>query len=187
MGALEQPKYTSPEEYLLSENGRPDDGIKYEYINGQMYLMAGASRSHNRASGILFARLFNHLENSNCQVFQSGMKVEIQSGDDIYYFYPDIQVSCEEEGESYYNSSPCFIIEVLSDSTAKKDRTEKLLAYQQIESLQEYVLCSQDSPYIEVYRKRLNWKTEVYSSGQILLLESIELEVLIDDVYSYLR
>jgi Uma2 family endonuclease len=50
MGALEKTNYISPEEYLLSENKRPDDGIKYEYTNGQMYLMAGASRGHNRAS-----------------------------------------------------------------------------------------------------------------------------------------
>ena len=60
--------YISPEQYLADEKNRPD-GEKYEYVNGQIYAMAGASRNHNRTTGILFARLFNHLENTACEVF----------------------------------------------------------------------------------------------------------------------
>lgn len=55
------------------------------------------------------------------------MKVGIRHQDDVRFYYPDIQVSCEEESDAYYNTSPCLIIEVLSESTARKDRTENLL------------------------------------------------------------
>ena len=179
--------YISPEQYLADEQNRPD-GEKYEYVNGQIYAMAGASRNHNRTTGILFARLFNHLENTACEVFQSDMKVGIPTlRDDTRFYYPDIQVSCDEEDEAYFNRSPCLIIEVLSESTAKTDRTEKLLAYQRIESLQEYVLFSQDSPYVELYRRSAGWEAEFYTTGQRFMLESVELAVAVDDVYRFLK
>lgn len=140
----------TPEEYLQWEHSRGDDE-KYEYVDGQVYAMAGASRSHSRIAGFLSARLFNHLEGGSCEVFQSAMKVCIRSLETNCYYYPDVQISCEEETDPYYNTSPCLIVEVLSDSTAYKDRTEKLAAYRLFASLQEYVLCSQDTPHIEVF------------------------------------
>ena len=187
MSAVPESQYISPEQYLLDEQNRPE-GEKYEYVNGRIYAMAGASRNHNRTSGALFARLYNHLENTNCEVFQSDMKVGFPvKDDDSRYYYPDLQVSCGDEDEAYYNRSPCLIIEVLSDSTAKTDRTEKLLSYQRIPGLQEYVLCSQDSPHIEVYRKRVDWGVELFTAGQNFTLESVELEIAVDDIYRFLR
>lgn len=152
MSALPKPRYLSPEQYLLDENDNTS-GIRREYVNGQTYAMAGASRGHNRVAGRFFLRLATHLENSGCDVFQSDMKVGLQRKDDTRFYYPDIQVTCDNESDAYYNTSPCLIVEVLSESTARKDRTEKLLAYQGIGSLQEYVLCSQDTPNVEVYRR----------------------------------
>lgn len=185
MNALPKPLYLSPEQYLLDENDNPG-GIRREYVNGQTYAMAGASRGHNRIAGRLFLRLSIHLENSGCEVFQSNMKVRLQSMGDTRFYYPDIQVSCEEESDAYYNTSPCLIVEVLSESTACRDRHEKLLAYQSIPSLQEYVLCSQDTPHLEVYRSRTGWQRERFNDGQCLLLESVNLEISVDDLYYFL-
>ena len=134
------PKLTfiSPQDYLLGENDRAD-GEKYEYVNGEIYAMAGASRGHNRVAGNFFISLSLHLKGSRCEVFQSDMKVGIETLGDTRYYYPDVQVTCEEETATYYNTSPCLIVEVLSDATARKDRTEKLAAYRLIPALQEYV------------------------------------------------
>lgn len=185
MAAIPKENWISPEQYLLMENDNPS-GIRHEYVNGQVFAMAGASRGHNRVAMSLAAALYNHLMNSPCEVFQSDMKVGIQHQDDVRFYYPDIQVSCAEESETYYNTSPCLIVEVLSESTARKDRTEKLLAYQSIKSLQEYVLCSQDSPVVEVYRRRNTWQRERFSEGEQLLLESAGLSVRVDDLYGFL-
>lgn len=185
MGTATQPDYITPSEYLLGESDR-SDGIRYEYVNGKVYAMAGASRNHNRLCGKLFNRLFNHLEGSPCEVFQSDMKVGISTQDERYFYYPDIQVSCEEENDQYYNRSPCLIIEVLSTSTARTDRTEKLHAYQQIPSLQEYLLCSQDSPSIERHRRDNDWSTEYFSGGDIITLRSVGMELQVDDIYEFL-
>lgn len=185
MSILAKPTYLSPEDYLLGENDRPD-GIKYEYMNGQVYAMAGASRGHNQVSMTFAALLFNHLRGSRCQVSQSDMKVGIQTIGDIRYYYPDVQVTCEEETETHFNTSPCLIVEVLSSSTARKDRTEKLAGYRLIPALQEYVLCSQDTPAVEMFRRRTEWQVERYLSGQNVLLESVNLEITVDDLYRFL-
>lgn len=108
MSALSKSSYVSPEEYLLGENDRPD-GKKYEYVNGQIYAMAGASRGHNLLAGNCFLALALHLRGSRCQVFQSEMKVEIQTLNDTRYYYPDVQVSCEDETASHFNQSPCLV------------------------------------------------------------------------------
>lgn len=184
MGALPQSTYLTPEEYLLWEEDQLD--VKHEYVNGQVYAMVGASRSHNRVSMWLATRLYNHLAGSPCQVFQTDMKVTVQTLGNTRFYYPDVQVSCEEETASHYNSAPCLIIEVLSASTTKRDRTEKLAAYRLIPALQEYLLCSQDSPHLEVYRKRTNWGRESFGPGQHLRLESVDLDIAVDDIYAFL-
>jgi Uma2 family endonuclease len=185
MSALSKPLYLSPEQYLLDENDNASD-IRHEYVNGQTYAMADASRGHNRVVMNFSATLHIHLKCSNCEVFQSDMKVGLQCKDDTRFYYPDIQVSCEQENNAYYNTAPCLIVEVLSESTARKDRTEKLLAYQGIASLQEYVLCSQDTAHVEVYRRSNGWQRERFNDGQRFLLESVNLEISVDDLYYFL-
>lgn len=187
MGAVPQTNYVAAEDYLRLENDRADDGTRCEYNNGQVYAMAGASRNHNLLSGALFAQLYIHLRDTRCQVFQSDMKVAIETLGDTRFYYPDVQVSCEEETDTYVNKSPCLIIEVLSVSTVQTDRAEKLTGYRLIPALQEYVLCSQDSPYLEIYRRRSEWKMEYFTTGQVVCLESVGLDVGVDELYNFLR
>ena len=185
MGALPKAAYISPEEYLLGENDRTD-GIKCEYVNGQVYAMAGASRAHNIVSGEFFAILRNHLKGSHCRAYQSDMKVGIRSLREEHFYYPDVQVTCTEEKDRYYNASPCLIVEVLSDSTARVDRYEKLMAYRLLPSLQEYVLCAQHTPFVEIYRKRTEWQAEYFINGEAFLLESVGLKMAMNELYEFL-
>jgi len=187
MGAVPQTNYVSTEDYLRLENDRADDGTRCEYNNGLVYVMAGASRNHNILSMKLANLLFNHLAGSRCQVFQSDMKVAIETLGDTRFYYPDVQVSCEEETDTYINKAPCLIIEVLSVSTVQKDRAEKLNGYRLISALQEYVLCSQDSPYLEIYRRRNEWKMEYFTTGQVVRLESVGLDLSVDELYRFLK
>ncbi|SJM91218.1 conserved hypothetical protein [Crenothrix polyspora] len=161
----------TPEAYLLQENDNLME-IRHEYVNGLVYAMGGASREHNRVSGRLFVRLAQHLEGTPCEPFQSDMKVKVQRANDVRFYYPDVHVTCEEETDRYYNEQPCLIVEVLSDSTQRIDRTEKRLAYQMLESLQEYVLLSQESPYLEIYRRRTEWQRECFAGNARRLSEN---------------
>lgn len=185
MNALPKIDYLSPEAYLLGENDRADN-TKYEYVNGQVYAMAGASRAHNIVAGEFFALLRNHLKGSPCRAYQGDMKVGIRSQREEHFYYPDVQVTCADEKDRYYNTSPCLIVEVLSDSTARIDRYEKLVAYRLLPSLQEYVLCAQHTPLVEIYRKRTEWHAEYFRSGETFLLESVGLNIAVNELYEFL-
>ncbi|TAN71528.1 MAG: Uma2 family endonuclease [Methylobacter sp.] len=180
--AISDPILT-PEAYLLMENDNNTE-TRHEYVNGLVYAITGASRVHNRISGRLYVRLSLHLQGTRCEPFQSDMKVKTQRGDDVRFYYPDLQVACEEETDRYYNEQPCLIVEVLSDSTQRTDRTEKLMAYQTIACLQEYVLLSQDAPYLEIYRRKNEWQRESFKEKQSVTLESIDLTLAVEELYA---
>jgi len=70
------------------------------------------------------------------------MKLRIEAAGQTAFYYPDLLLSCDpDDRETYFRRRPCLIVEVLSEATERIDRREKLYAYTQIPSLQEYVLC----------------------------------------------
>lgn len=167
-------------EYL---EGEKDATIRHEYIDGDVYAMAGASDRHNLLAGILYSRLLNHPGRGPCQVFISDMKVRV--AESIYY-YPDVMMSCDPPGgDRYSRTQPVLIIEVSSPGTERIDHHEKLLAYLQIASLREYVLVNQDRPLIEVHRRSGDsWRTELLlQPDDVLRLESADLSLSLAEIY----
>lgn len=170
----------SVEDYL---QGELISDIKHEYINGEVYAMAGARRAHNIISMNLVALLHSHLRGTPCRVFSSDMKVGVLTAMDDIFYYPDVQVSCEKHGHDLYNAEPKLIVEVLSDSTERKDRVEKFHAYRKLNSLEEYVLVAQDCLRVEIYRRRSSWDVELLGEGHNFQLESVGLDLTVADVY----
>ena len=172
----------SIEDYL---EGEKISLIKHEYIDGEVYAMAGASDRHNRLSGNIYNPLYNHLDDDNpCEVFMADMKV--QANETVFY-YPDVMVACDDPAaDPYYRKQPRLIVEVTSPSTEQIDRTEKLSAYKQIKSLKEYVLVSQDTIRIDVYRRMRGdrWQWELLSDiSEELHLESVGLTLSVAQIY----
>ncbi|MDD2893117.1 MAG: Uma2 family endonuclease [Halothiobacillaceae bacterium] len=180
--ALLQEDYISAEDYLWREQQATD--CKHEYINGKVFAMAGASRRHNRAVGNLFARLHQQVRGTPCQVFGSDMKLHIQRRGDVRFYYPDLQISCEDEPETYYNTRPILIAEVLSESTSRIDRGEKLEAYKAIPSLQCILLIHTAVEHVELYARDAHWEGWVYTATETLPLTCINLEMPISDIYA---
>jgi Uma2 family endonuclease len=85
--------------------------------------------------------------------------------------------------QPYFCSHPCLIVEVLSESTERIDRREKLLAYQTLPSLQEYALVAQNARRVEIYRRTNDWKAEYFDSGEIRL-DCLESSVSVDAIYA---
>jgi Uma2 family endonuclease len=165
------------EEYLEVEERSRD---KHEFVHGKMFGLAGASDRHNRIAGRLYARLLE-VETGACRTFVADMKVRTPDGT---AYYPDVLVSCDEDGDAYVKRHPCLVVEVLSDSTEAIDRGEKLLNYQKFGSLQGYVLLSQDLPRAEVYRRAEDgWRYEVIEVGETLKLPCVGLELPVDALY----
>jgi Uma2 family endonuclease len=179
--AQKQAEFISISEYLEGENL---SSVKHEYLGGVVYAMAGASDRHNRIAGNFYNLLDNHLTDDPCEPFISDMKVQ---ADESTFYYPDVMVACDgEKADPYFRKQPRLIIEVTSPSTENVDRSEKLLAYKQIKSLKEYVLVSQDSVRIDIYRRMRGerWQLEILTDVKDELhLESINLKLSLAIIY----
>ena len=170
--------FISEADYLAGEKIAE---TKHEYIDGEVFAMAGASASHNRIS-LNVATLFNvHLDGKPCQPYMSDMKVKVGTK----YFYPDVLVECSGlADDSHVTEKPTLVVEVLSKSTRRMDETTKRIAYTQIDSLLEYVLIEQDFVDIEIIRRRTGWQSERFYLGDSLTFESIALTLTVEDIYA---
>ncbi len=181
MGIAKLKTKISVEEYLESEILSP---VKREFVEGHVYAMAGGSDNHNRIVGAIVVAMTTHLRDSKCEPFFGDIKVRAS---ETVYYYPDVLVSCEEDPENpYFRNQPILIVEVISPSTERVDRSEKLLYYLQMPSLQEHVLVDQRSINIEVHRRQANggWlKFYFDESDETVELTSIHLKIPLSDIY----
>ncbi len=175
----------SVEDYLEGEEISP---VKHEYVEGEIYAMAGSSDTHNMIAGDIYAALLIHLRNSKCQPFFGDIKVRVTSK---VYYYPDVLVSCEENPEdAHFRNSPILIIEVTSPSTKHIDRREKLLFYQQMPSVQEYAVIDQHKIHIELHRRQMNggWITYYFDREDTEVeFQSVNLTLPIEEIYRRVR
>jgi Uma2 family endonuclease len=153
----------SKEEWLELEK---QSGLQYEFLDGYVYAMAGESDSHNDIVGNIVEALRARTRAKGCRFRQLSYRVRIE--DYNRYYYPDIAISCSDEPDPYEFHSPCFVLEVLSPSTADKDRREKREGYMKIPSLKTYVIVSQAEKRLEVYeRQKASWTlTEIINDGE---------------------
>jgi len=162
MIAAIETNYLTPEEYLELEEKSLE---KHEYINGEVYAMAGASDTHITIALNIASELRNHLRGKGCKVFISDMKVRVKQHN--CYYYPDVLVTCESKDQETpnYKQYPQVIIEVLSPSTEAFDRGDKFADYQTLESLEEYILINTKKPRIESFRRGENndWILTIYT------------------------
>jgi len=184
--ALKKAKpYLSVAEYLAGEK---ESQVRHEYVDGQVYAMAGASDRHNRIAGNLYARLLAHLSGGPCEPFISDMKLMV---DPVVYYYPDVVVACDPPGgDPYSRAQPRLVIEVISPTTERIDRHEKLTAYCNVPTLQEYALISQDEMLIEIRRRRDDgqWESEAFSQPEEQFqFTSVGLRLSVGDVYRNVR
>lgn len=134
-------------EYLAFEAQSPS---KHEYAAGQVFAMAGASARHNRIALNIGARLHQATRSGPCEAFIADMRLRI----DQVIYYPDLMVCCDpDDRDPYLKTRPCLVVEVLSDSTERIDRGEKLYNYQRIPTLEGYLLVSQDQLRVDLYRR----------------------------------
>ena len=181
---MSQPASNQPvkiEEYLAGEQ---DGEVRHEYVAGHVYAMTGASARHALIVGAFFAAMLPRVRERGCQLFTNDMKVHIRSGGDDFFYYPDLLLSCDPDDRAdYYREHPCLIVEVLSESTERIDRREKLYAYTTIPSLRDYLLVAQDRRQVDHYRRVENdWRHEVYTKG-VVHLDCLDLDVTLDEIY----
>jgi len=177
MSAVLKDNRITAEEYL---QGELISDIKHEYIDGYVYAMAGASINHNRIANNIAREIGQLLKNLPYDVLTADFKVNINR---CKFFYPDVVICNHNNADEYYTEKPILIVEVLSDSTQRKDRTLKRLAYQALPSLQKYVLIEQDFVDVEVSRRSAHWDSRHYFLGDEVYFESLDLKLPMAEIY----
>jgi Uma2 family endonuclease len=156
--AIKQKLYT-PEQYLAKEEIAE---FRSEYFDGEIFAMAGGSLNHLQITTNITVFLDSKIRKKGCRVLPNEMKVWVESTRRFYY--PDVTIVCDKP--KFYKDrndtieNPKLLIEVLSKSTEATDRGEKFFAFQTLESVEEFVLVSQDKHVVEKFTKQNDgsWK-----------------------------
>ena len=167
------------EEFLDRE---VDSTFRHEYKQGRVEMMAGGSPNHALLQANAVRVFGNALEDRECRVYGEALMVHIAAANASTY--PDAMVVCGEllyaDRRKNVISNPLVIVEVLSPSTERYDRGEKFAVYQQLSTLQEYVLVAQNEPLVEVHRRteQGDWvKTEFRGLECDVKLDSLDVTI----------
>ncbi|MCW5959391.1 MAG: Uma2 family endonuclease [Pyrinomonadaceae bacterium] len=175
----------SLEEYL--EFDRNSEG-RFEFFEGAVYLTSGGSPEHSLLANRVGRLLGNDLDNKGCFVFQSDIKIKVPKLPP--YRYADVSALCDRPVYEVLNDqkilvNPSLIVEVLSPSTERYDKDKKFKGYKSIASLTEYILISQEEPFVTLFTKHHDrfWFQSEYVTGEKLLLQSVGCEIIVNEIY----
>ena len=173
------------EEYLAIEETADH---KSEFYDGEMFAMFGGNFTHTTIKVNLNGQLYNRLRGGKCRLSDSDMRVLVPATG--LHVYPDASVVC---GPLQFTNSqqttlinPNLIVEVLSPSTERYDRTTKFWHYQTIPTFTDYVLVTQDAPQVEHFYRNADgeWLYRPYEGlDAVLKLPAQGIEILLRDIY----
>ena len=177
--------YTA-EDYLNFER---EADTRHEFLDGEIYQMAGESLSHSRIYINLAAEIGSSLKGKRCEPLSPNMKVRTSTAS--LFSYPDLTIVCGEpifhDQKKDVLTNPQVIFEVLSPSTAEYDRTTKFQKYRMgNETLTDYILVSQDKPFVEHFFKQADgkWLYQSYAAIEdVLKVETTDCELSLREIY----
>jgi len=187
-----KPYYYTLEHYLEIER---EAETRHEFIDGEIYQMAGESGKHGDISANLVAVVVSQLRGSKCRARTKDTKIRSGAMKETFgkgmISYPDLVVIC---GEPEYHDkhrdivlNPAVIIEVLSESTAEFDRGEKFMRYRNFNpTLTDYILVRQDEPHVEHYNRQENggWLLmEYFGLDKSFEINAIECRLNLSEIY----
>jgi Uma2 family endonuclease len=187
MGLLPPTRRYTAEEYLRLEQDAVD---KHQYYRGEIFAMSGGPATHSLINANLIRVIGNALLKSPCRVYDSNLRLRVPRT--TLYTYPDATIVCGEHnfdpqdpfGQTVLN--PTLVAEVLSPSTEAYDRGAKFENYQQIDSLREYVLVSQEVIRVETFLRQPsgNWLYAAAGVGSSVHLASLHIQLTLEDMYA---
>lgn len=188
MSAQPKLRCVSEQDYYAGEEV---SSVKHEWFDGEVFAMAGGGYNHTTICGNVFAAAKNALRGRSCKARSGEQRVKVEATGLITY--PDAVIFCPParfEGSNQHTLlTPKVLFEVLSESTERYDRRRKFEAYKRIESFTDYVLIDQNYIFVEHFRRTENgWLYSSYAHrDDVLRLESIEVELALNDIYEELE
>jgi len=185
MSAKPKHYYTLEEYFALEKVG----DARYEYWNGDIVCMSGGSPEHGQIASNIHGELHGQLKGGRCRAFTS--EIAISTPTLPPYCYPDVSVACGQPAFQRIRGigaliNPVVVVEVLSPHTEVADRGTKFQAYSAIDTLQEYLLVSQDRPFLTHYTRQDNneWNSsDISDLAATVSLSSINCNLLLQDIY----
>jgi Uma2 family endonuclease len=180
-----QPKiFFTPEQYLEIERSAE---FKSEYLNGEMFAMAGAPEAHSLLLVNLLGEIGGQLRSRSCRTYPNDMRVRVRSG---LFTYPDVTVVCAEpqflDGRRDTLLNPELIVEVLSPTTEAYDRGRKFEHYQSLPSFREYLLLASDRVHADLYTRQPDDRWLLTSADAVedtLAIDSVGVRLRLADLY----
>jgi Uma2 family endonuclease len=176
------------EEFLEFEQ---ESELKHELVDGfiypwgdanPVYGLAGASRRHVEIAENIAYALRPAARARGCRIYGSDLLLRLTNR---IAYYPDVQVTCDaSDNHEIYNRRPCVVFEVLSRRTSRRDRTEKVVAYRTIDSLQAYVIVHQHQRLVECHFRDGSgeWQLETITAGSVSI-PCVDVDLPLDTVY----
>ncbi len=177
----------TPFDAYLALEATSDD--KHEWINGYVYAMSPGTPEHGRLTAAIVRAL---PQTADCRVYSSDTLLYIEAAK--HSTYADASIVCgaiithgakDKNGKSLGEAieNPTVVVEVLSRSTERRDRNERFVLFQKLDSLEEYVLVSQDERQVEVRRREgRGWESEIRRGGEKIRIHGREIAV--DSIYA---
>lgn len=183
MGYAAKKTIFTADDYLAWEATQLD---RHEYLDGEVFAMAGAEDRHVTVSMNMAFALRLHLSGSPCRTYMSDMRLHVAATNS--YFYPDVLVTCSavDQASRLVKTEPKLIIEVLSASTAAYDRGLKFGHYRSLVSLEEYVLIDIDTRSTDGYRKGADglWVLHPFAMGEPVFLASVAMTLSAEQLFA---
>lgn len=181
--------FYTPEEYLRLEENSVE---KHEFFHGEIFSMAGGTPRHNFLVANVTAELIFGLRGKDCTPYSSDMRILVR--DSGLYTYADASVVCGETELALDRNdtitNPVLVVEVLSPSTEKYDRSQKFELYRGLASLQNYLLIDQSRVYIELYTRGASntWLLQTFNNlTQTVTLSSVNLTITVANFYDKVK
>ena len=157
------------EEYFKLDE---ESEIRYEFNEGFLKPIDGASARHNK----IVRRTANMVESAfpshSCSVYSESVKLEVVKNKN--YAFPDVMLTCHgfDQYADYLMHFPSLIIEVMSPSTSDYDNGKKFRLYQNISSLEYYLLIEQKQCWAGLYSRTENpliWTYQIYNDMESVI------------------
>ncbi|GAB2790674.1 Uma2 family endonuclease [Rhabdobacter roseus] len=165
--------------------------IRHEYYRGEVFAMAGGTLNHNELIGNMRRLFEDEFRGRGCRVFAENVKLEVSRNE--YYPYPDVMVTCHglDQRERYVVRYPSVLVDVISKNSDYHDRVFKWERYQQLPSLQYYLLVSQYETKVELYGRTDEpnaWTYHVYDQPeQVVELSRLDYSFPLSALYEHIE
>ena len=174
-------------DYVRLESESP---VRHEFLDGEIYAMAGGTPEHAALAMAIGAALFQATRGGPCRVFTSDLRVRVMPTGLVTY--PDVTVVCgvsERDPESPTTvTNPTVLVEVTSTGTEDYDRDVKLQHYQRVASVTAVVIASHREPRIEVWTRQGDaWVHGSAAAGERVDVRPLHCTLDVDELYTAIR